>query len=471
MLRLGSVALESVSRSVNCPSISPRPDRERLRSIWGDVNVVLFDFDGTLTATPGEKAKRRFKIAELTERAPMLEPWLRRLREADVTLGMISKSSEDTLVAALTAAGLRALFNGPVLGGAVGLEGKAGFIEDLCAKGGGLAHIGPQALGHILLIDDDVSELLRARELGIQTYPAPATGGLQEDDFTDIFESLALDIPQIEGETEEDVHRVWSFGLLAGALGFPESPTQVHLDAEARPVLSDYYEVDTSGRSPLGRGSFGVCHNATFGATGMRCAMKIMRQDLVGRLYLRTFVEEDLYSFLLKMSREDPHPNVVRQLDYFMGKRLLWNTMELLEGPDLHSHLCATRAITDSFKRSAMSQLVAALAHIHRAGGVGIVHRDVKLENIRFRGVDATGELVLVDFGLCCAAGPSPPKGVVGTKLYMAPEIYSSEYTTKVDMWSAGVVLYIVLTGKVPWKEDLAEGLNPNQRARKCSRQ
>lgn len=162
--------------------------RSDFRFFMGDVAVVLFDFDGTLTASPGDAAVRCKKSLELTERAPLLAPRLQALQDAAMTLGIISRSSEQTINNAIDQAGLRSFFAGPVrkVGG---LEGKAGFIEELWSAGE-LGTLGPGGLRRVLLIDDDVRELERARARGLQTFAAPAEGGLQVEDFDEIFDIL-----------------------------------------------------------------------------------------------------------------------------------------------------------------------------------------------------------------------------------------------------------------------------------------
>jgi len=177
-------------RHILTPS-TPDPSRSDLKTIVGDVGAVLFDFDGTLTASPGESAQRCRKKLELHERAPLLAPRLRALRDAGMLLGIISKSSELTIRCALREAGLIEYFDGPLLGKAVGLEGKAGFIEEL-ATAGDLGQLGADGIRRVLLVDDDVYELDRARQRGIQTYAAPGEGGLQDSDFEEIFEGLGL---------------------------------------------------------------------------------------------------------------------------------------------------------------------------------------------------------------------------------------------------------------------------------------
>merc|ERR1719401_1750294 len=124
----------------------------------------------------------------------MLQPWLQRLRDAGLMLGILSKSSEETILSALQAANLQDFFNGPIQAKAVGLEGKAGFIRDMCVDGG-LKELGAQGICRVLLVDDDVLELVRCWEATIQTYPAPEEGGLQDDNFEEIFKLLGLQVP------------------------------------------------------------------------------------------------------------------------------------------------------------------------------------------------------------------------------------------------------------------------------------
>lgn len=157
---------------------------------------MIFDFDGTLTATPGELAQRPQKALELKARAPLLEPRLRELRNAGLVLSVLSKSSEHTVRSALEEAGLLCYFDGPIVGKAVGFEGKAGFIDEF-VRAGRLSDLGPEDARGVLLIDDDVRELDRARARGIQTYAAPAIGGLQEADFDEIFAGLGVIGPSL----------------------------------------------------------------------------------------------------------------------------------------------------------------------------------------------------------------------------------------------------------------------------------
>lgn len=159
--------------------------------ISGKVSVILFDFDGTLTSVPGEKALGVCKQDDLLKRSTMLAPRLRALRVAGLSLGIISKSTSTTIQSALHAAGLADFFDGPIVAKAVGLKGKAGFIQEL-VRTGPLSHLGADGVRQVLLVDDDLSELEQALAEGIQTYPVSRKGGLQEEDFNAIWEAIGL---------------------------------------------------------------------------------------------------------------------------------------------------------------------------------------------------------------------------------------------------------------------------------------
>jgi phosphoglycolate phosphatase-like HAD superfamily hydrolase len=183
-----------------------------MKLVEGGVGLLLFDFDGTLTSVPGEKAARGQKKADLGRRARLLERYLEALQSAGVVLGIITKSQERTVRDALAGAGLQKYFAGPVIGNAIGFEGKAGLIEELI-QAGGFPHLqqGEVGLGQVLLVDDDVRELHRARAKGIQTFPAPHAGGLQEDDLAEIITSLGLE-HCLEDEASDSFVRSESVG-------------------------------------------------------------------------------------------------------------------------------------------------------------------------------------------------------------------------------------------------------------------
>jgi hypothetical protein len=189
---MGSLA-NSARRGFEVVPDTPAPRREDFKQLAGGVAVIFFDFDGTLTQTPGDKAIRASKMSELKERAPMLGRRLRALQEAGGLLGIISKSTEATVRDCLEAAGLTSLFQAPVVGKAVNFEGKVGIIADMVRKGS-LGTLSTNSfsweddLRHVMLVDDDPLELERCRARGVQAYAAAEFGGLVDEDF-DVIES------------------------------------------------------------------------------------------------------------------------------------------------------------------------------------------------------------------------------------------------------------------------------------------
>merc|ERR1719379_1939953 len=140
--------------------------------------------------------------------------------------------------------------------------------------------------------------------------------------------------------------------------------------------------------------------------------------------------------------------------------------MELLTGGTLLEALCRLTRFTESDASHIMRQILSALSYLHEAS---FIFRDLKTENIMFSSQDQTRragisdssprllgcEIKLIDFGLCCPfeKGSKLCKAA-GTPYSVAPELVTSpvQYDQKCDAWSAGVVIFIMLSGKYPFK-------------------
>ena len=148
------------------------------------------------------------------------------------------------------------------------------------------------------------------------------------------------------------------------------------------------------------------------------------------------------------------HPNIVRIYDTFENLDYIYIVLELLNGGDLFEYLEKRDfKIGENRARSLMHSLTTALFYLH---SYGIVHRDIKLENILMTDNSDVGEPKLMDFGLSKMIGPNEfcnePFGTIG---YAAPELLSDQpYDKRVDIWSLGVVLFILLTGHTPFNGD-----------------
>ncbi|WCJ43801.1 Calcium-dependent protein kinase family protein [Euphorbia peplus] len=149
-----------------------------------------------------------------------------------------------------------------------------------------------------------------------------------------------------------------------------------------------------------------------------------------------------------------PHPNIVQIHDVFDSDDTLTVVMELCEEYTLYDMIMKSNGgLCESKSASVIKQLLTAISHCHR---FNIVHRDIKPENILF---DRRGRVKLCDFGSAeWLNEEGMMTGVVGTPYYVAPEVVMGrEYNEKADVWSVGVVLYVMLAGIPPFYGDTVE--------------
>ena len=142
------------------------------------------------------------------------------------------------------------------------------------------------------------------------------------------------------------------------------------------------------------------------------------------------------------------HPNIVKYFGTFEDDYYIHILMEYLKGYDLDKIINLKKYTGFSEKDMAriIEQLLKALAFIHSKQ---IVHRDIKPENILFSNKKDYSTLKLIDFGL---ATTKRDKKSVGTPFYMAPEMISGDSCPKSDIWSVGIIVYLMLTGKHPFE-------------------
>ena len=205
-------------------------------------------------------------------------------------------------------------------------------------------------------------------------------------------------------------------------------------------LVETYYKI----RKILGKGAFGIVYKAFELCSGRIVAIKQIPINSSNRKYVIKEIE------LLKNLE---HPNIVKYYNYLKEENHIYIIMEYLEGCTLKQYIKEnSENITEDIARGIIKQLLNALSYLHYM--CDICHRDIKPENIIFTEKGNTSHIKLLDFGLSSDSFESKLKMKnCGTLTYMAPEQISSLiYSKAVDIWSVGIILYMLLNkGKNPF--------------------
>ncbi|MFI6071220.1 protein kinase [Actinoplanes sp. NPDC051343] len=217
------------------------------------------------------------------------------------------------------------------------------------------------------------------------------------------------------------------------------------LDLSGRHVGSSYIL-----QRPIGQGATGTVWRGTDLSTGHPVAIKLLHESLLRQPKLVTrFVQERTILLMLR------HRNVVRVRDLFSVGETLGLVMDLVSGGSLRDHLRRHHTVPAGEAARLAAQVAAALTEAHE---LGVVHRDLKPDNILLQAEEGRLETRLTDFGVARILNtPSmtTPNAVVGTPHYMSPEAFHSPSTSPAtDVYALGVLLYEMVTGRPPYDSD-----------------
>lgn len=143
------------------------------------------------------------------------------------------------------------------------------------------------------------------------------------------------------------------------------------------------------------------------------------------------------------------HPFIAKFYDALEDVTHYHLVIELCEGGSLSTKVKQMGRLAEQESKRLFLQTVLSVRHLHNRG---IIHRDIKLSNFLFKSKSPDSDLRLGDFGLACKMTNVPVNDLVGTPGYMAPEIMEGSYTSKVDIWSLGIILYNLLCGDFPFQ-------------------
>lgn len=198
----------------------------------------------------------------------------------------------------------------------------------------------------------------------------------------------------------------------------------------------------------LGHGTFAKVYHARHLQTGKSVAMKVVGKEKVIKVGMMEQVKREIS--VMKMVK---HPNIVELHEVMASKSKIYFAMELVRGGELFNKIAKGR-LREDVARVYFYQLISAVDFCHSRG---VYHRDLKPENLL---LDEDGNLKVTDFGLSAFAEHLRQDGLLhttcGTPAYVAPEVIGKKgYDgAKADLWSCGVILYVLLAGFLPFQDD-----------------
>ncbi len=208
-------------------------------------------------------------------------------------------------------------------------------------------------------------------------------------------------------------------------------------------TFADRYEVIEE----LGRGGMGKVYRVEDTKIGEELALKLINPEVASeKKTIQRFINE------LKVAHKISHRNVCRMYHLGEDKGTYYITMEYVPGEDLKSMIRMTRHLSMSTAVSIVKQICLGLTEAHR---LGIVHRDLKPSNIM---IDKNGSVRIMDFGIARLyreKGITEAGVMIGTPEYMSPEqVEAMEVDLRSDIYSLGVILYELVTGRLPFVGD-----------------
>lgn len=207
------------------------------------------------------------------------------------------------------------------------------------------------------------------------------------------------------------------------------------------PTVEDKYDM----KDVLGTGAFSQVRLAESKDDGQMYAIKIIdKKALKGK--------EDSLENEIRVLKRLKHPNIVALLEVFEDKTKVFLVMELVTGGELFDRIVEKGSYSEKDAADLIKQVLSAVAYMHEEG---VVHRDLKPENLLYYSPEAESKIMIGDFGLSKMEESGVMATACGTPGYVAPEVLAQKpYGKAVDVWSIGVISYILLCGYPPFYDE-----------------
>lgn len=244
---------------------------------------------------------------------------------------------------------------------------------------------------------------------------------------------------------------------------------------------SDYY----TKQEILGKGAYGTVCKVLHKSSGQIRSMKIISKSNFSNSYTINYIEDEI-----KILKNLDHPNIIKIFEFFVDCENFYIVTEYCSEGSLFDKLIQIKYFNEFVVKLLMFQLISAVNYLHSQN---VIHGDLKLENIlidslilrkklsfvssiKKDGLDlieslqtkcenfSKFEIKLIDFGCSKIFTQSQKRfsDIIGTVFYVAPEVLANDYSEKSDIWSCGVIMYLLLCGRMPFTGETDEDIADN---------
>jgi len=220
-----------------------------------------------------------------------------------------------------------------------------------------------------------------------------------------------------------------------------DKPKKEEKKESKNPSVEDKYDM----KDILGTGAFSQVRLAESKEGGNMYAIKIIdKKALKGK--------EDSLENEIRVLKRLKHPNIVALLEVFEDKTKVFLVMELVTGGELFDRIVEKGSYSEKDAADLIRQVLSAVSYMHEEG---VVHRDLKPENLLYYSPEPDSKIMISDFGLSKMEESGVMATACGTPGYVAPEVLAQKpYGKAVDVWSIGVISYILLCGYPPFYDE-----------------
>ena len=246
-------------------------------------------------------------------------------------------------------------------------------------------------------------------------------------------------------------------------MSFPSTMDQTEFSGCNSASIRSFHSEYKLQPSSIGSGLLGEIKLCTHKISLKTYAVKIISKSNLTPDQLKSKTIESQVHIMQSID----HPTILKTYDFFEDLNNFYLIMDYINGGDLFTKMEQYGRFSEKTASKIMKQLLLALSHLHSKN---IVHRDIKCENLLVEEKSGHFAVKLIDFDtITKLAEGKKLEGIQGTVYYMAPEVVSGFYNEKCDIWSAGIVLYSLITQNFPFGGSNDDEIMRNIRTREVN--